>query len=196
MLSKRHVATVALAATIALATTTGCQGKPSTPDFTDKRRIADLTTLTCYYHNVAKMDQASDFPFGFGNIGAKRMWFEYGGTVTLGIDVDKVEISGPDENGVVTVTIPKAELQGDPQIDESSISEPVTELGLFTGITAEEKTAPLRKAQQNMAEETANDTVLLTQAQERAKEILENYVVNVGEAIGQDYTVKFVDAEE
>ena len=37
---------------------------------------------------------------------------------------------------------------------------------------------------------------LLNQAKERAKSLIEGYVKNVGEQIGKEYTVEWVEAEE
>jgi hypothetical protein len=46
-------------------------------------------------------------------------------------------------------------------------------------------------------EETAQEnTALLVQAKERAENLIEGYVKNVGEQIGEEYTVEWVDAEE
>lgn len=46
-------------------------------------------------------------------------------------------------------------------------------------------------------EETAQEnTTLLAQAKERAKNLIEGYVKNVGEQIGEEYTVEWVEAEE
>ncbi len=39
------------------------------------------------------------------------------------------------------------------------------------------------------------NTTLLVQAEERAKNLLEGYVKNVGEQIGEEYTVKWVEIE-
>jgi hypothetical protein len=45
-------------------------------------------------------------------------------------------------------------------------------------------------------EETAKENGnLLNQAKERAKSLIEGYVKNVGEQIGKEYTVEWVDAK-
>lgn len=131
-----------------------------------------------------------------GNMGYKRMWFEYTATVEIGINVNEISISGPDENGVYTVTLPQAEVLTNPQIDEDSFSEPLSERGWFTDITNEDRMEALREAQETVRETVNNDESLLFQARERAKDIIERFIVNYGETVGEEYSVRFVDVEE
>ena len=46
-----------------------------------------------------------------------------------------------------------------------------------------------------MRENAESDDTLKAQARERAKDLLEEYVQNVGEELGQSYTVRWEDAE-
>ncbi len=131
-----------------------------------------------------------------GGMGYKRMWFEYTAIVEIGINVNEISITGPDENGVYTVTLPEAEVLTNPQIDEGSIIEPLTEQGWFTEITNEDRMTALRDAQETVRETVNNDDSLLFQARERAKELIERFIVNYGETVGEEYSVRFVDPEE
>lgn len=108
----------------------------------------------------------------------------------------RISITGPDENGVYTVTLPEAEVLTNPQIDEGSIIEPLTEQGWFTEITNEDRMTALRDAQETVRETVNNDDSLLFQARERAKELIERFIVNYGETVGEEYSVRFVDPEE
>ena len=113
----------------------------------------------------------------------------------LGIDVSKVSVEKPTADGVVKVTIPDAEILS-VDLDEDSMSEPLTDTGFMTEITKEEETEALAEAQNHM-EETANENGnLLNQAKERAKSLIEGYVKNVGEQIGKEYTVEWVEFSE
>ena len=60
----------------------------------------------------------------------------------MGIDVNKISISKPDDKCVVKVTIPDAEILN-VALDEDSMSEPLTDTGFLTKITKEEETATL-----------------------------------------------------
>ena len=126
--------------------------------------------------------------------GYKKIWTEYSGIVELGVDVSKVSVSKPSKDGVVKVTIPDAEILS-VDLDEDSMGEPLTDTGLMTKITKEEETEALAEAQNHMEETAKENGNLLNQAKERAKSLIEGYVKNVGEQIGKEYTVEWVDAK-
>ena len=174
---------------------TGCSKKVE-PTF-EVKAISELATLRCYYHNVGELrrDAKTWNKFlGKYGYGYKKAWIEYTGIVTYGIDVNKVKIDGPDDNNVVTITIPEAEIQSI-DLDENSMSEPYTESGLLTKVTTEEKTALVATEQKKMKEKAEADENLQNRAEEHAKKILESYVINVGNSLGETYTVKFVETE-
>ncbi len=173
---------------------TGCSRKTSSVDFSEVNNICELATLKCYYHNVAKDENDAKGLLKTLNIGYKKIWIEYSGIVEYGIDVNKVSISQPNAKGVVQVTIPEAEVLN-VDFDETSLEEPVTDKGFLTSITTEEKTQALAAAQNNMEESAWSDSKLLMQAQQKAKDILEAYVKNVGKQMGQEYTVEWKESE-
>lgn len=80
-------------------------------------------------------------------------------------------------------------------IDEDSISTPLTDKGFLTSISTEEKVETLNKTQSDMKGKAEKDNEMLIRAKERAKTLLEEYIKNVGESIGEDYTVEWKDAE-
>ncbi len=166
-------------------------------EFSNVRYIANLTTMECYYHNVAKYEEdASGYIFGIGNIGEKRFWFEYDATVNMGIDADKVKVSKPDENGIVTITMPPVEVQGKPDIIESSMTTPLTETGWLTSITQEDRTKALAEAQDEVLKKADGDKELKQLAKERAKQILQKYVTGIGKKTGKTYQVEFKETDE
>lgn len=172
----------------------GCSSEERESDFSEINSICELATLKCYYHNVAKAENEASGLFKFLGAGYKKIWTEYSGIVELGIDVNKMSVSGPDRSGNLQITIPDAEVLSVTP-DEDSMSEPLTDTGLFTKITKEEETAALAEAQKNMEETARQDHALLNQAKERAKNLIEGYVKNVGEQVGREYTVEWIEAE-
>ena len=138
-------------------------------------------------------DKASGLLKWFGT-GYKKIWTEYSGIVELGIDVNKVSVSSPGADGVVKITIPDAEILN-VDLDEDSMGEPLTDTGFLTEITKEEETAALAEAQDNMEETAKKNSALLAQAKERAKNLIEGYVKNVGEQIGEEYTIEWEEIE-
>ena len=172
----------------------GC-AQEEQPDLSGYRRIAELATLDCTYHNVAEIyNDGTDIIFGI-NVGYKKVWFEYDGRIKVGIDASKVKVDGPDPNGVVTIAVPDAEVLGLPDVDVASFSDLYYEKGLLTEITTDEQADALKAAQDNMVQSVESNTQIMTRSKDRAKELLEQYVKNVGEAIGKTYEVRFVDAE-
>lgn len=170
----------------------GCGKEDKRADFSGINAVCELATLKCYYHNVARVETEVT---GLWKYGYKKIWIEYSGIVQMGIDVHKVSISKPDEDGVIKITIPDAEILSI-DLDEDSMGEPLIDHGFLTKVTKEEETDALAQAQENMEETARENTAMLAQAKERAKKLLEGYVKNIGEQIGKQYTVEWIDLVE
>ena len=174
---------------------TGCGKEIQTTDFSGVTSVCELATLKCYYHNVAKAEtEASGIFAKWLKTGYKKIWTEYSGIIEYGIDISQVTVSEPDKNGVVTVTMPDAQVLN-VDVDEDSLGTPLTDTGFLTSITTEEKTTTLAGAQEAMEQQAKENTEMLSQAKARAKTLIEEYIKNVGESIGEEYTVEWKDAE-
>lgn len=191
---RKKIVPILLVCCISISALVGCSSEKKTADFSGINAVCELATLKCYYHNVAKAETKASGLFKWLGTGYKKIWTEYSGIVELGIDVNKVSIAEPDKSGVVKITIPDAEIL-DVDLDEESMSETLTDTGFLTKVTKEEETAALAEAQKNMEETAQENRALLNQAKERAKNIIEGYVKNVGEQLGETYTVEWVDYE-
>lgn len=174
---------------------TGCGKETQTADFSGVTSVCELATLKCYYHNVAKAEtEASGIFAKWLKTGYKKIWTEYSGIIEYGIDISQVTVSEPDKNGVVTVTMPDAQVLN-VDVDEDSLGTPLTDTGFLTSITTEEKTTTLVGAQEAMEQQAKENTEMLAQAKARAKTLIEEYIKNVGESIGEEYTVEWKDAD-
>lgn len=174
---------------------TGCGKETQTADFSGVTSVCELATLKCYYHNVAKAEtEASGIFAKWLKTGYKKIWTEYSGIIEYGIDISQVTVSEPDKNGVVTVTMPDAQVLN-VDVDEDSLGTPLTDTGFLTSVTTEEKTTTLAGAQEVMEQQAKENTEMLSQAKARAKTLIEEYIKNVGESIGEEYTVEWKDAE-
>ena len=173
----------------------GDKNQKKEADFSAISSVCELATLKCYYHNVAKSETEASGLFKWLGKGYKKIWTEYSGIVELGIDVSKVSVENPTADGVVKVTIPDAEILN-VDLDEDSMSAPLTDTGFMTEITKEEETEALAEEQNHMEETAKENGNLLNQAKERAKSLIEGYVKNVGEQIGKEYTVEWVEFSE
>ena len=179
----------ALVAALSLTGLSGCAKKDEEPDFSGYTKIAELATVECRFHNVAEIyNDGTNMLFGI-NVGYKKAWFEYDGTVQLGVDVSKVDVSKPDENNVVTITLPNAQVLGQPQADESTFSDIYSDTGLLTPITT------VDQSQNEMVKSAEGNSALMSSARERAKTLLSRYVTGIGERMGEKYEVQFKDAE-
>lgn len=172
---------------------TGCEEQNATPDFSNVRYVASLATLECSSHNVVRMAHEGSWLF---NQGYRKMWYEYTGTVSIGIDVGKVKVTGPDEQGVVTIEIPPAQVISS-DVDEESFTDPISESSWFftEGFSAQDRAEVFSEVQDEMEKKAAADENLMSQARQRAKDLLEQYVRNAGDAIGATYQVEWKDVE-
>ena len=156
--------------------------------------VCELATLECYYHNTAKLN--SEKKVLFWNT-SKRLWIEYSGIVKVGIDLSKFDMSV--EDNVVTIAIPDAKILGC-EVDDASLSADTfysETKGLGSGkVGANDQTKAFQAAQEGMLAAVQEDESLLLQAKVRAQTLLENYVKNIGDAIGIDYEIRWENVEE
>ncbi len=161
-------------------------------EFAAVDKICELATLKCYYHDVAEYEKQAEGLFKYRpfKYGYKKVWIEYDGIVEVGIDVNEVQVSEPDRKGVVSIYIPDAKVLN-VSADKDTMSEPLIDKGIFTTITAEDKNKAFADAQATMQKNAESDRSILVQAKNNAKELLEQYIINVGEQMGRKYTVEW-----
>lgn len=160
-------------------------------DFSSVDRICELATLRCFYHNVAEYEKEGSGLIRIGQHGHKKLWIEYDGIIDVGIDAARVQINPPDDKGIVRVYVPEAMILGI-SADENSLNS-VMDTGLFTRITAQERSEVFSQAQSDMKENARTDASTLTQAHKNAKQLIRQYVINVGLQTGRQFTVEWLD---
>ncbi|MCM1257513.1 MAG: DUF4230 domain-containing protein [Roseburia sp.] len=161
------------------------------PDISQIRSICELATLECYYHNVAISTKEKGK--GLSHIGEKdrEFWIEYSGVAKLGVNMSKVdmEVNGKE----IVITIPKAELLGLSDYSFSEDSYISEDDGINKNpITPENQTQAVQKAQGDIRQKFANDESMLMQAQERAKNLIENYINQLDEIFGAEYQIRWI----
>lgn len=78
-------------------------------------------------------------------------------------------------------------------VDSSSLSEDSFIVAKDSAkIEAEDEVAAFESAQSYLEEVASNDTALLSSAQQRAETLLEDYITNIGKAVGKEYSIKWV----
>ncbi|MBP1918191.1 DUF4230 domain-containing protein [Youngiibacter multivorans] len=151
------------------------------------KSIAQLATMECYYHNVAKFkeDAGGIFPWNKD----KHFWIEYSGSVKIGIDASLVKIDIDDD--IIKIQIPEAKV-----LSYEANQETITEDSFIVAedsakITAEDETKAFEEAQKNMVLEVSRDSTLMASAQQRAQKIIEEYIDSIGKAVGREYRVEW-----
>ncbi len=164
-------------------------------DVLQVRNIAHLATLNCYYHNVAMGHRNDSSTWRFWEKNTKfwlwdrdtDFWIEYEGVITLGVDESKIKMNVDEEN--VTVTIPKAKVLDEDIVDATYDGDSEIKGADTTEPTIEEENKAIKSAQDKMEKTVKSDTILLNNAQIRAKEVIDNYIEEIGKMIKVNYKV-------
>ena len=173
-------------------------------DYSAVSAVGKLATLRSYYHNVVIYEKQEGADIGdvllwplnvIFKKGYKQFWMEYDGIAEYGVDLkkDNIRIYDPDENNVVDIYVPDASVLRI-GADESTLSEPLDETGLFTAITAKERFDALAASQSEMEQNAQNDQALLGRAKNNVKMLLEKYVANLGNLMGTKFTIHWLDS--
>ena len=165
------------------------------PKVSQVKAICELAVMDCYYHNVAKYfeEDASGIWLWKKD---KKFWIEYSGVVRIGIDASQVQMEVKDKQ--VEITMPKARVMNC-TVDAATLNTDSFIVASDSAkVEAEDQTKAFEEAQKNMEMEAAGDAALLANAQQRAQNLLEEYVKNVGGVTGKEYAInwKFINDDE
>lgn len=171
------------------------------PDIVQIRNICDLATYRVYFHNVAKAVKPRSS--GLSGIGEsdRQFWFEYSGYVDLGVDMSRVTMTI--EGDVVTVTMPSVGPIGGVNVDSSSYDfDSVIIEGEHwynfinpNDITATDLTNAINDTNTDTMYSILSDNTIMMTAQQRAEELIENYIQLVGKYSDTHFTVVFEHIE-
>lgn len=156
------------------------------PKVSQVKAICELAVMDCYYHNVAKYfeEDASGIWLWKKD---KKFWIEYSGVVRIGIDASQVQMEVKDKQ--VEITMPKAKVMNC-TVDAATLnSNSFIVASDSAKVEAKDQTKAFSEAQKNMETEASGDSALLATAQQRAENLLEEYVKNIGNVTGKEYTI-------
>ena len=167
-----------------------CGTKPNKElNVEDIHAICELATIECCYNNVAKIEKKKDNIFQKD----RKMWIEYEGVATIGIDMSKLEIKISDDT--VNIKMPKAEILSiHPKyetLNEKSYVASSDGLIFKNKITTEDQEEAITKGQSEMESAIKKNSALFVKAENKAKELIENYIVTLSEIIGKEYTINW-----
>lgn len=161
------------------------------PDETQIKAICELSTLECYYNNVAKSTKEKGTGFTHTFEKEREFWIEYEGVAQIGIDMSLVTMEINDMN--VTINIPSAKILNvgivtDTLNEESYI---ISKDGFLNKnkITAEEQQMAIANAQAEMQKTVTENKALFERAEKKAKDLIENYINKLGEISGKRYNI-------
>lgn len=153
----------------------------------DIRAVCELATLECYYNNVAKIEKKASNIFQKD----RKMWIEYEGVARIGIDLREMTISIT--GNTITMTMPKAKIlsikPNKEKLNEDSYVSSADGWLIKNPVTVEEQEEAIAKGQQEMETAVINNAGLFERAESRAKKLIENFIAQMGEIIGQEYTI-------
>ena len=164
-----------------------------TPQVSQMKAITELAALEVYYHNVAKHKEkdASGILLWKKD---KHFWIEYSGIVKVGIDPSKLIIK-IDEN-IITVQMPDAEVFST-EVEQKTFNKDSFIISKDSAQpSAEDETLALKTAQDSMKSAVSQDTTLMDTAKQRAQKLLEEYISNLSQVFGKEYSVVWLDVKE
>jgi len=161
-------------------------------DTEEMRNICNLAVMECYYNNVATLSKEDSFFWGKSE---KSHWIEYTATIKVGVNASQIEISVDYDTDTVMIGLPQPQNLTDPNIVEDSIKS-ISSEGLKTKIPPKERFEAIDKANDNMVNDLMKNETLMNNAEKRVKEILKNYVDQIGELSGVEYKIIWKSKEE
>lgn len=112
--------------------------------------------------------------------------YSYDGTLYAGVNFENIKVSKDDNNKIIAITIPKAEVQS-VTIDKNSFKAYEEKEGWGNELTMEDFNKSLLELE-NAAKSRAIDRGVLESANENAKDVVGNFVRSL---VGTDYSIEF-----
>lgn len=166
------------------------------PQISRVKSICELVTVECRYHNIAKSTKEAGTGVLHWGEKERTFWIEYTGIAEIGFQTKDIKMKQERTN--ITIRLPKPYVSC--RVDSDSWTK---DSYVISGdqwiqknpITADDQTQAIQDAQIAMEENIRNNSSLLNTAELQAKELIENYITQIGEAAGITYTICFEDAE-
>lgn len=183
-----------LALTVSIS---ACNTNKKTPNLEQVKAICELSTLKCYYNNVAKSEKKKGTGITHMFEADREFWIEYEGCANIGIDMSLVEMVI--KNNDIFITLPKAEVVEIGIVDETlnNDSYKISKDSFWNKnkITTEEQQAAVAKAQKKMEETIKENDLIFKNAEKRAKDLIENYIIELGKTSNTTYNIEWKTAK-
>lgn len=174
------------------AETEEIEDETTVPQIDKVKMICELATLECRYHNVAK--SVKEAGTGLSHFGEKErvFWIEYTGIAEISFKIEDLKMRQEGTN--ITITLPEPQVTCRVDSDSWTRDSYVISDDQWiqkNPITADDQVQAVNDAQIAMEDKIRNNSSLLNTAKLQAKELIENYIAQIGEATGVTYTVSW-----
>ncbi|MCD8012900.1 MAG: DUF4230 domain-containing protein [Lachnospiraceae bacterium] len=140
--------------------------------------ISELSTVDFFYNAIARQYEDDDET-------TVDYYVAYEGTVTAGIDFEKIDISIDEENKIIVLTLPDSEIQNT-SVDFGSMEY------IFADSSSETETVSQEAyelCQKDLKERAKSETQLLDMAEDNAESVVQALVDPWVNQIDSEYTV-------
>lgn len=165
------------------------------PDVKRIKSICVWATNKVYFHNIAKATKDKGTYLNAFGKEDRKFWVEYSGTAEIGIDMSQVQMIV--EGDKITIQMPHSKLLSDVQIDSASYTSDsyITENDSYgkrnNEIKADDITRAVAEANLDMKKQIMNDRNLMINADQKAQELIENYIKKISAKSNINYKVEF-----
>lgn len=178
------------------AETEDIKDETTVPQIDKVKMICELATLECRYHNVAK--SVKEAGTGLSHFGEKEriFWIEYTGIAEISFKIEDLKMRQDGTNIIITLPEPyvSCRVDSDSWTQDSYVISDDRWIQK-NPITANDQVQAVNEAQAVMEENIRNNSSLLNTAKLQAKELIENYIAQIGEATGITYTISWEEEE-
>lgn len=154
-------------------------------------QIGELATVSYYYTNMGKFEDALKFFVHDVPFTTKSFILSYDGNIKAGIDLSAIDVNVSDT--VITVSLPSAHITSH-DVDMDSVIFYDEKNSIFNGLSAEDVTEFLG-TQQKLMEEKAINNGLLTKAEENTEQVLKtllNNFIKINDENDTPYELRFI----
>ena len=160
------------------------------------RNICEMATVQYYFQAVEEGVKTPGTGMIHWGETDRRFWYKYRGSALIGIDLSRLLIEVDEENEIISITIPRAEILGDIRVDSNVdnmdyVMEPAYWYRNDSEITASDLSVALGDSAQSVRDTIESNTILMNYARERAVSLIETYISQLNTLAGSDYVIEW-----
>lgn len=162
------------------------------PSVEQVKSICELSTVECYYNNVAKMIVKAGSGITHWGEKDREIWIEYEGYAKIGVELN--EVSMKINENKIKISLPNAKVLETGILNINEESYYISEDGWFNKnkIETEKQQEAVTKAQNKMKKSIENNSLLFEQAEKKAKDLIENYINKLGDLSNIEYEIEWI----